>query len=95
LASLRIVVRGLVATMLASWAACAHAGAVTEPSLKGYGIKGVEGGTLSDMLARCAVGTSAEASVADGEGPALLAARCAQLRRSLHNQPGNGARAVR
>lgn len=90
-----LVVRGATAALLASWAVCAHAGVVTEPSLRGYGIKGVEGATLDDMLARCAAADRGSADLAEGETPALLAARCAQLRRSLRNQPGNGARAAR
>jgi NCAIR mutase (PurE)-related protein len=85
----------VTAALLASWAACAHAAVVSEPSLKGYGIKGVEGATLRDMLARCAAGDHGEVDLSEGETPALLAARCAQLRRSLRNQPGNGVRAAR
>ena len=92
--SFRIIARGVVVAF-AAFSAGTRAETVTEPSLKGYGIKGVEGGTLDDMLARCAAGDRGKADLSDGETPALLAARCAQLRRSLRNQPGNGVRAAR
>jgi hypothetical protein len=90
-----VLLRLVGSAVVASWAACAHADAVTEPSLKGYGIKGVAGASLSEMLARCAAAGRGEAALAEGETQPLLQARCAQLRRSLRNQPGNGARAAR
>lgn len=70
----------------------ARAEAVTEPGMKGYGIRAVEGGTLSEMLGRCAAGDQGAAPLTPGETPALLAARCDQLRRSLQTQPGNTVR---
>ncbi|WP_237480265.1 hypothetical protein [Lichenibacterium dinghuense] len=76
-------------------ASAARAEAVTEPSLKGYGIKGVEAPTLPAMLARCAAARRGSAALEEGETPALLAARCDQLRRSVHNQPGNSPSAAR
>jgi len=81
----------LAALMLLAGLGSAHAQAVTEPGLKGYGIRAVEGATLPEMLGRCAAADRGEASLASGETPALLAARCDQLRRSLRTQPGNTA----
>lgn len=69
-----------------------HAEALTEPGMKGYGIRAVEGGTLAEMLDRCAAADRGAAPLAPGESPALLTARCDQLRRSLRTQPGNTAR---
>lgn len=69
----------------------AQAQVVTEPGMKGFGIRAVEGRTLSEMLGRCADADRGEASLAPGETSALLAARCDQLRRSLRTQPGNTA----
>ena len=57
---------------------------VPEPGVKGYGIRGVEGATLADMLASCAA-THADSTPEEQ----LHRQRCAQLRRSLRNQPGN------
>ncbi|WP_237482754.1 hypothetical protein [Lichenibacterium dinghuense] len=71
----------------ASQGVCAEA--VTEPDLKGFGVKGVTGATLADMLARCSAAGHGAAPLEKGETPALLDARCAQLRRSLKTQPGN------
>ena len=68
---------------------------VTEPSLKGYGIKGVEAPTLAAMLARCAAATRGTAPLEDDETQVVLDARCDQLRRSLHTQPGNSPSAAR
>ena len=85
--------RTLCAMIVAFGIACASQGvwaeAVTEPNLKGFGIKGVAGTTLADMLARCSSAGHAAAPLEEGETPALLNARCAQLRRSLKTQPGN------
>ena len=58
---------------------------VPEPGVKGYGVLGVPGDTIAQMLAFCA---SARPS-ADAEEQ-LRWQRCSQLRRSLNNQPGNG-----
>lgn len=69
----------------------AQAQAVTEPGMKGFGIRAVEGRTLAEMLDRCAAADRGEAALASGETPELLAARCDQLRRSLRTQPGNTA----
>ena len=74
--------------------AAARAEPVTEPGLKGYGIKGVEAPTLAAMLARCAAAARGAAPLEAGETPALVAARCDQLRRALHTQPGNSPRAA-
>ena len=49
-----------------------------EPGVKGYGTRGVEGETLSDMVRSCQVQT---------QRTRLLAARCDQLKRSLKTQP--------
>ena len=81
--------------LLPPGASAARAEAVTEPSLKGYGIKGVEAPTLPAMMARCAAAKRGSAPLEEGETPALLAARCDQLRRSVHNQPGNSPSAAR
>lgn len=75
-----------------TWTGTAHAELVTEPSVKGYGIKGVTGATLSDMLGRCADARRGGFALAEGESPALFKARCDQLHRTLRNQPGNSAR---
>ncbi|MEE7464955.1 hypothetical protein MFUR16E_29060 [Methylobacterium fujisawaense] len=69
----------------------AEAQAVTEPGMKGFGIRAVEGRTLPEMLGRCAAADRGEAALAPGETPELLSARCDQLRRSLRTQPGNTA----
>ena len=53
---------------------------VPEPSIKGYGIRGVPGETLADMLSACH---------ADRVKDTLALERCDQLLRSLHTQPGN------
>lgn len=81
----------LAALSLVAGLCSAQAQAVTEPGMKGFGIRAVEGRTLPEMLGRCADADRGEASLAPGETPALLAARCDQLRRSLHTQPGNTA----
>ncbi len=54
-----------------------------EPDMKGYGTRGVEGRTLSEMLDKC---RSAAGSMGEVEK-----ARCDQLRRTVKNQPGNAA----
>lgn len=66
---------------------------VTEPSLKGYGIKGVDGATLAEMRDRCA--RAARGDGTPDEDTALLQARCDQLARTTHNQPGNAGHAKR
>lgn len=68
---------------------------VTEPSLKGYGIKGVDGATLAEMHERCARAARGDAEPAGDESQALLRARCDQLARSTHNQPGNARSGTR
>ena len=81
----------LAALALLAGLGSAQAQAVTEPGMKGYGIRAVDGRTLTEMLGRCAAADRGEADLAPGETPALLAARCGQLRRSLRTQPGNTA----
>ena len=76
-------------------AGAARAEPAAEPGLKGYGIKAVGAPTLPAMLARCDAAARGAAPLEEGETPALLAARCGQLRRSLHNQPGNSPSAAR
>ena len=85
----------LVATLALLCAGPARAESAAEPGLKGYGIKGVEAPTLDAMLARCDAAARGAAPLEAGETPALLAARCGQLRRSLHTQPGNSPHAPR
>lgn len=82
----------IVATMGAS---VALAQPVTEPSLKGYGIKAVDGETLAHMRDRCARAARGDAALNEGETLALLQARCDQLARTTRNQPGNTRRATR
>ncbi|KOX47861.1 hypothetical protein ADL19_21415 [Streptomyces purpurogeneiscleroticus] len=82
----------LAALSLLAGLCSAQAQAVTEPGMKGFEIRAVEGSTLPEMLGRCTAADRGEASLAPGETPALLAARCDQLRRSLRTQPGNTAR---
>lgn len=50
----------------------------TEPGLKGYGTRGVEGKTVTEMLASCQTRVTLTR---------LKAARCDQLKRSLKAQP--------
>lgn len=57
---------------------------VIEPGIKGFGTRGVEGGTLDEMLDRCKV-PAASTSVIDK-------ARCAQLQRTLKTAPGGTLR---
>lgn len=85
----------VTAVVTLTWAGTAYAEPVTEPSVKGYGIRGVEGATLSEMLRRCAAARLGDIALAEGESQALFTARCEQLHRTLRNQPGNSARAAR
>ncbi len=67
----------LVAALLSGCARSAAGGAATGPT-GGYGVGPVEGKTLPAMLDRCAATGSASPE-------------CAQLQRTRHTQPGNGA----
>lgn len=80
----------LVATLAGPTAA--HAQPAMEPSLKGYGIKAVDGETLAHMRDRCARASQGDAALMEGETPALLKARCDQLKRTTRTQPGNTRR---
>lgn len=51
-----------------------------ETNMRGYGTRGVNGRTLSDMKASCAISAGLDA---------VHAARCDQLRRTLQTSPGN------
>lgn len=89
------ILQAMVVIVATTGASVALAQPVTEPSLKGYGIKAVDGETLANMRDRCARAALGEAKLMEGETPALLKARCDQLARSMHNQPGNTRRAKR
>ena len=67
-----------IPTINADNTAVAHPPASQEPGVKGYGVRGVEGETLDEMIASCRVPTALTP---------VQRARCAQLTRSLKAQP--------
>ena len=68
-------------------AACAsHATTAGPGSIKGYGVDPVPGDSQAAMLSTCA---RPELPSAAADRGTSLDAECDQLRRTLHNQPGN------
>ena len=61
---------------------------VKQGSVRSYGVEPVAGGSLDAMLDRCS--RPGQQALPAGRAPSLNA-QCDQLRRTLHNQPGNSA----
>lgn len=78
---------------LPALSACAEKSAAADPVLRGFGTPGVSAylgdeqvSSLQALLDRCQAVSQGSAPSSDSKG---LAASCAQLHRTMHNQPGN------
>jgi hypothetical protein len=90
------VIRLLPLLAVLGVASCAGSPLPSKPELLGYGTPAVtsyvpadQAGSVQAMQARCTGVPSAGPSATQG-----LSAACDQLRRTIHNQPGNEARPV-